>query len=359
MSRATYITYGIGVIVLVGLVIIAILLWIDRDGTPIAAIEEPVPPSVDTLAPEPSSRSLPTPSQGEEYTEMIVNALSDAGEGSLRQALLDANSSDQLTRISFDQKLFADPQAIVLETSLPEIRGHVIIDGYIPDQLWRATGVTVSGGSRVRVFEIAEDSHVEIRSLSIVNGSAKEGAAIYNRGDLVISSITFQSNTADEQGGALANYGQATIVNSTFLQNSARWGGAVANLEGRLNVTHATFSENQGGALASSGELLLRNNILANSINGVDCLAEVDIDPLTRAISSKAIKGVDLLSSVRILFSISLGTTMVRRKPYRSALGALRSIWVIMRPRSTRMTIHLFGTSVGMAIHAMSWDSAI
>jgi hypothetical protein len=227
----------------------------------------------------------PIPGQPEEpatstvpRNEFIVTTTDDAGEGSLRQAILDANAIDGANTIRFDSTTgpFATPQTIVLTSKLPDLTGELTIDGYIGDRLWQSSGVTVSGDGRWRVFRVAAGARVTIESLAIAGGRALKGAGIANEGTLMVKGVTFSGNTARRAGGGLANLGgEAVIVNSTFTRNSAAKGGGMANIGGTTTVTNCTFYENEarrGGGLASSGSLLLRNTILANSLRGADCL---------------------------------------------------------------------------------------
>ncbi len=215
---------------------------------------------------------------------MIVTNTDDAGDGSLRAAIDTANELAEPTLIRFDSVPgpFADPQVITLDSPLPDITGTLTIDGYIDDQLWRATGVTVSGTEEHRVFTVASDAQLTLRSLTVADGRASEGAGILNRGTLVVSGVTLMNNTADGAGGGLANAGgTTTVINSTFTRNGADVGGGLANLDGRVSVVNATFSENtadEGGGLFNRADILVANTILANSSDGADCVSTGDFD---------------------------------------------------------------------------------
>ena len=216
----------------------------------------------------------------------MVTTIADTGEGSLRQAILDANAGDGPVTISFDATNgpFATPQTITLESPLPVLFGQFLIDGYIEDRLWKPNGVTVSGANSYRVFEVSDDANVTIRSLTIADGRAQHGAGITNRGELIVKGVTLVANVADEDGGAIANFGkELTVINSTFAGNrSGHAGGGLANLTGNLTVTNSTFAGNTastGAGLYSKGSLLLRNSILANSEgSGADCVVAGTLD---------------------------------------------------------------------------------
>jgi predicted outer membrane repeat protein len=123
-----------------------------------------------------------------------------------------------------------------------------------------------------------------ISSLTIAGGYARDGGGILNRGELVAKGMAFVANQAEQTGGGLANMGGTlTVINSTFAGNHAGdAGGALADSAGKVTVTNCTFSGNRsggGGGIFSSGTLLVRNTILANSEDGLDCVCVGELDP--------------------------------------------------------------------------------
>jgi hypothetical protein len=217
--------------------------------------------------------------------DFVVTTAEDDGEGSLRQAILNANAMEGPASITFDTEEgpFGPPQTITLDRKLPELAGELTIDGNFEGFLWQAKGVIVSGDGRLPVFRVGAGATVNLRHLTIADGRGREGGGIRNLGKLVIRGATFLDNEARRDGGAIANSGgSVTVINSTFAGNRAESsGGGLANLSGQATVTNCTFSENsadQGGAVYNDGRLLLRNTILANSPNGGDCVSEQDLD---------------------------------------------------------------------------------
>ncbi len=210
--------------------------------------------------------------------DFAVTTTGDDGEGSLRQALLNAIELKGPNTVTFDTTSgpFATKQTIVLTRDLPDLAGTLTIDGSIEGSLWKATGVTVSGGGRRRVFTVPPGARVTIRSLTVADGRAKSGGGIASAGELIVKGVTFVHNVARRAGGGLANLGgKVTVINSTFAENSARKsGGGLVNHEGMATVTNCTFSDNAagiGGGLFSDGRLLMRNTIVANSGAASDC----------------------------------------------------------------------------------------
>jgi CSLREA domain-containing protein len=212
--------------------------------------------------------------------DFAITTTNDSGEGSLRQAILNANVRNGADTIRFDSIVgpFATPRIIVLESELPDLVDELVIDGYIEDRLWKASGVTVSGDKKYRVFNVEPGAKVTIKHVTIADGRAGDGGGIANRGDLVVKSSTFTGNAATNDGGGLASLGGfVTIINSTLANNTAgEGGGGLADIGGTATVTNCTFTENtakSGGGLFSTGILLLRNTILANSFDSADCVA--------------------------------------------------------------------------------------
>lgn len=189
-----------------------------------------------------------------------------------------------MIRFDSTQGPFGTPQTITLKSALPELTGELTIDGYIEGKLWQASGVTVSGANRHRVFSVAPSARVTLSSLTITEGHAQQGGGIANQGALVVKGVTLVGNRAGDAGGGIANRGGSlTVINSTLVDNRAgHTGGGLAADGGTVTVTNCTFSSNvaqQGGGLFSSGTLLLRNTILANSKDGADCMATGPLDP--------------------------------------------------------------------------------
>src|ERR1044071_2874716 len=71
--------------------------------------------------------SLVLTSASVSWAQSVVNTLADSGPGTLRQAILDANSDGVATTITFDPTVFPPPPAlpgvILLTTALPNLTG--------------------------------------------------------------------------------------------------------------------------------------------------------------------------------------------------------------------------------------------
>jgi hypothetical protein len=212
--------------------------------------------------------------------DFIVTSTNDSGEGSLRQALLNANAIEGPDEIRFDSENgpFGPPQEIAIKSALPMITDDLTLDGFITKFLWQKAGVILSGADSHRILSVERGVSATIKNLTFTKGRARTGGGIINRGKLVVSGITFLNNNASKNGGAIANLGgDLWVINSTLTGNRAkRDGGGIANMKGTLTVTNSTLSENasrKGGAVFNRGSLVLNNTILANSDAQQDCFS--------------------------------------------------------------------------------------
>lgn len=190
-------------------------------------------------------------------TITVLN-LDDAGAGSLRQALADADDGDV---IEFATGLTG---TISLLSTLQVEDGVTIVGP-------GASAVTLDGGDNVRIMNIDPVNvgrTVAISGLTFSRGSFfRDGAALRfddnssaDSDALVLTDTVFTDNTVtgEDSGGAVYadQVASVTITNSTFTGNySYYYGGAVATKRGQtLVVSGSTFIDNEakneeGGAL--------------------------------------------------------------------------------------------------------------
>jgi hypothetical protein len=188
---------------------------------------------------------------GAQATPRIVTTTADSGAGSLRQAIIDANTADTADTITFSVS-----GTITLASALPTIidTGVLVIDG-------TGQAVTISGNSLHRVLEVSSASTVSLIRLTIVGGNATTlsppfGGGILNYGDLNVTETTLAGNVALD-GGALFNAGNTIIHRSTFSGNTAVVGGGAAAVGGN------------GGAIANVNSLVILNSTFsANTATG-------------------------------------------------------------------------------------------
>jgi len=143
--------------------------------------------------------------------------------------------------------------------------------------------LTISGDNATRIFHVAAGADVDLAAMTLRNGRAEQGGAIYNAGDLTVIDVVFQNNTAtgaNARGGAIYNTGDLDVFLSAFVGNKAigtgagntAFGGAIAT-EGAsastsvylssLTANEARGRDARGGAIYAGAESSLS---LAGSI---------------------------------------------------------------------------------------------
>ena len=210
-----------------------------------------------------------------------VSNLDDAGAGSLRQAIFDANGSAGADTVEFQAALAG---TIALSTGEMAITEALVIDG--PG----ASEVTVDAQQNSRAFNIddggvANDFDVTIAGLTLTGGrttgvnvsssdSTYSGGAIRSEttGSLTIdrSTITGNSTEGDEaDGGGVFARNKLSIVDSTIEGNStsgdfAQGGGVYADgtyFGGVFTLINSTVSGNSTAGLSAGGGGVWANNL--------------------------------------------------------------------------------------------------
>ena len=243
---------------------------------------------------------LAAPAQAAPFS---VTSTADSGEGSLRQAINDANASAGEDTINFDPSLSGQTITLGSQLAVADSAG-LIIDG-------GSANITVSGNNAVRVFEVRSGAKLTLNNLTLANGRGAAGGGIANQGALTVTNSTLSGNSAFYSGGGgiWNNGGTVIFTNSTLSGNSSIWhgggiynwnggtltvtnstlsgnsvtdldyasGGGIASYGGTLTVTNSTLSGNsagagRGGGIESyGGSATLKNTIVANSPSGGNC----------------------------------------------------------------------------------------
>ena len=236
-------------------------------------------------------------------TYTVTNTL-DAGDGSLRAAVLLANNTPGADTILFDSS-FSTPQTITLKSQL------TLSDSAMTTIQGPGAGLLAVGGNKTfRVYEIGLLKSATISGLSIVDGKSSDrgggvatqgtttlidcvisgcqakyggGVAVAsNYGRLTMRGCTVSGNYAPNGGGidlvALTNNPKgptAELINCTISGNVAgSRGGGVGKEAGILTMVHCTVSDNKagygGGLFAASdyksdGSLKLGRNIIGGN----------------------------------------------------------------------------------------------
>jgi hypothetical protein len=213
-----------------------------------------------------------------------VTSLADAGAGTLRAAIIQANLDATPDTITFDPSARG---TITLVSALPDLSTAIDIEGPGPSVLTVARS-SAPTTPEFRIFTVPAGAVVTISGLTIsggvVRGSVGDpggdsfGGGVYNAGMLTVTDSTLSGNTASGgngggfgdggsgYGGGVDNAGTLTVTDSTLSGNTASggngdgyggggsgYGGGVFN-EGTLTVTDSTLSGNTArGGVGSSG----------------------------------------------------------------------------------------------------------
>jgi hypothetical protein len=200
-------------------------------------------------------------------TFTVLNT-NDAGAGSLRQAIVDANALAGADLIEF-----ADEAVGVITLVSPlSVTGNLTITG--------RDGLEISGGDTTRVFEVTTGASASFTDLTISNGSATSAAGILNAGSLTLSGVTISDNAANNVGagaggGILNNSTGVLILTNCLIQGNSATGtssgnGAGISNSGTLTVTNSTISSNtatsRGGGILNTGTATILGSTFSNNL---------------------------------------------------------------------------------------------
>ncbi|WP_419591016.1 choice-of-anchor Q domain-containing protein [Thiolapillus sp.] len=154
-------------------------------------------------------------------TTHIIKRTADNGPHTLRAAIAAAEAGDL---IKFAPWLYG--KTIRLENEIV-INKNLKINGDIDGD--RRPDIILDGQNKHRILEISANTTVLLWAIALENGSATQGGAIYNSGQITAHYCQFTNNYASDNGGAIYNRGQVTINYSTVANNTAQRGGAIFN----------------------------------------------------------------------------------------------------------------------------------
>jgi len=204
-----------------------------------------------------------------------VSSLSDAGAGSLREAITMANGNGGADTINFSVNGTID-----LVSQLPTITDDLTITGpganLLTIDAGDGTDNTFNTGDGFRIFNIDDgigtQLDVTLSGLTLTGGDVSDmGGAILNRENLAVTSSTISGNSTGSAGGGIDNsFGTLTITGSTISGNSANYGGGISN-GGTATVTSSTISgntagSNGGGISGLGGSLTIDNSTLSGNL---------------------------------------------------------------------------------------------
>jgi len=234
----------------------------------------------------------PTPTPPAPGKTIVVNSTADSGSGTLRQALLDAQSGDTIT---FDPAVFppSAPATIYLTTSLPLIsQGNLKIDASNGGVILDGSNI-LSTGDWISGLEINSDGNI-IQGLQIVNFSPAVGIALGGGaqnniigGDRSVGSGPLgQGNLVSKVNTGIALFGDGTSFNTitgnllgTDPTGIEAWGndgasvdvfeGASRNIIGPDNIIAYNECGVQIRHSNSLGNTITQNSIHDNKMGGI------------------------------------------------------------------------------------------
>jgi hypothetical protein len=212
-------------------------------------------------------------------TLIPVTTLDDAGPGSLRDAIAQANSMPGDDRIEFASGLTG---AVNLSSALPVLSSNIDVQGPGAGLLT----VRRDSASSFRIFFIENPATVTLAGLTISNGLAsgesRDGGGVLNRGTLTLIDCVVSNNNATLRGGGIYNSGAAlarlTLTNTIVSGNTAPSGAGIANFtSATVQMSNSAVSDNDatgsfggGGGINNSGVMNLDGCMISgNSVTYV------------------------------------------------------------------------------------------
>ncbi|MBW4525891.1 MAG: DUF4347 domain-containing protein [Phormidium tanganyikae FI6-MK23] len=191
--------------------------------------------------------------------DFVVINTTDNGEGSLRQAILNANAIAGTDTITFAGSTFtnATPDTITLTTGQLAIASDLTITGT------GANLLTLSGNNASRVFSISS-GNVNLSGMTIANGNAGSGTtfgggiSFQGGGTLNLSNSVIRNNITGSGGGGLYVSRSSIVVTNTIIQDntSGNQAGGINNEEGSLTLINSTVSGNTANGFGAAGGIL-------------------------------------------------------------------------------------------------------
>ncbi|MDO5309504.1 MAG: choice-of-anchor Q domain-containing protein [Planctomycetia bacterium] len=223
----------------------------------------------------------------------VVTTLNDTmdpydGLTSLREAIRYASNGKTVAdrTVVFSPSLFAvsNQGTITLDKELQTIiiSSNVVITSEYTDEFGKTSyyDITIDGSdAKVPLFKFDSKADVEIRGMTLANGSAtgdnqNGGAMIIEGGSVSLLDCVVTGNTAERNGGAVYQTdGVFFAVDSLFYDNNAGstrgYGGAICVLGGQSYIYNSTIASNgagvYGGVFSSDGLVVLANSIVAQN----------------------------------------------------------------------------------------------
>ncbi len=163
-------------------------------------------------------------------------------------------------------------KAITVRSANPQLRDVIA-----------ATIIDCKNDGRGFYFHSGEDANSIINGLSIINGNATNGGAIFCKNSSpTLKNCILASNSAKDNGGGMYNdNSKPTLTNCTFNFNLSHYGGGgIHNINSNPTITNCTFRNNRakyGGAIhnyhgsrVTLKHCMFNNNSTTDRGGGVD-----------------------------------------------------------------------------------------
>lgn len=189
------------------------------------------------------------------FRPYLVSVTNASGPGSLRQAIIDAESNPGPDVIVFASGLSG--QTIDFTGGTASINSNA---GLTIDASTVPGGVAISGGDTNSIFGV--QGSVTLISLTIAHGGVfASGAVSVSNGNLSLIECTLRDNsTSNSEGGAVLAYNSSlTADRCTFVNNSSIYGGAIftSGNSSAATLRQCTFAGNSAsgdsGAIGITG----------------------------------------------------------------------------------------------------------
>lgn len=204
-----------------------------------------------------------------------ISNINDDGIGSLRYAINQANLDPNEDSIVFDAQVFSTAKTITLTSGQISVSTSLIINGPGVNLL------TISGNNQSRIFfSNFSSSVITIDNLTLTQGFAPNGGAIYTHSALRLSNIIITGNTAmgsevspqgniASLGGGIYS-GSDLIITDSVISNNTASGVVIQNNPNSNFGDYATSGG--GGGIYSFGfnSVVVNCSFINNTAEGAD-----------------------------------------------------------------------------------------
>ncbi|HVU09792.1 MAG TPA: choice-of-anchor Q domain-containing protein, partial [Phototrophicaceae bacterium] len=200
--------------------------------------------------------------------EFVVTNTNDSGDGSLRQAITNANNFPGDDTITFASAI--NGQTITVASTLPNNLPH----GALTIQGNGASSTMISGSDAISIFLLNGGNTVNISGVTIMHGNAMSdvgGGIIVSGTTLTLTDSTITHNNASSGGGIfVAGSGTVNVIRSTISNNtsgngSGIEGDATASITLLDSIITNNVATGSGGGIYASKTLTITNTVVSGN----------------------------------------------------------------------------------------------